>query len=90
MEVKANINVDAAQRVSVSQSKPRRSPPGADSASFSQVAELDQALRATPTVRPTEVVRAKELVSDLKYPPASTIKSIASLLALKLQPDAES
>jgi hypothetical protein len=30
------------------------------------------------------------LVSDLKYPPASTIKSIASLLALKLKPDAES
>lgn len=90
MEVKTNNNVDAAQRVIVSQAKPRRTPLESDTTSFYRVQALDQALRATPEVRPEAVTRAKELISDVKYPPNATIEGIAALLALKLDSGADS
>lgn len=84
MEVKANKNVDVAQRVNVNQTKPRATGGESDTTSFYRVAALDQALQATPEVRPEAVARAHELLSDVKYPPAATIEGIAALLALKL------
>lgn len=86
MEVKANKNVDVAQRVNINRTKPRPAAVESDTASFSRAAALDQAMQATPEVRPEAVARAKELLSDVKYPPAATIKGIAALLALKLDP----
>ena len=85
MEVKANQNVDIAQRVIANQTKPRPAAAGSDTASFTRVAALDEALHATPTMRPEAVARAKELISDVLYPPADTINGIATLLALKLE-----
>ena len=85
MEVKANQNVDVASRVIVNQTKPRPAAVGSDTTSFTRVAALDEALQATPAVRPEAVARAKELIGDVKYPPADTINGIATLLALKLQ-----
>lgn len=84
MEVKANNNVDVAQRVIVSQTKPRPARLESDTTSFYRVAALDEALQATPSSRPEAVARAKELLSDVLYPPADTIEGIATLLALKL------
>jgi hypothetical protein len=84
MEVNIN-NVDAAQRVIVSQARSRRAPLETDTTSFYRVAELDRSLQATPVVRPEAVERAKALISDVKYPPADTIQGIAALLALKLE-----
>lgn len=85
MEVKANKNVDVAHRVTVNQTKPRPAAAGSDTTSFTRVAALDEALQTTPKVRPEAVARAKELLSDVKYPPAATIEGIAALLALKLE-----
>lgn len=84
MEVKTNNHVDAAQRVIVNQTKPRPAAAASDTTSFDHVVALDAALQATPAVRPEAVTRAKELVSNVKYPPADTINGIATLLALKL------
>jgi len=84
MEVKANKNVDVAQRVNINQTRPRTTSVDSDTTSFYRVAALDQALQATPEARPEAVARAKELLSDVKYPPAATIEGISALLALKL------
>lgn len=86
MEVKANKNVDIASAVNVNRTRPRPTPVESDTASFNRAAALDQAMQATPEVRPEAVTRAKELLSDVKYPPAATIEGIAALLALKLNP----
>lgn len=84
MEVKANKNVDAAQRLPANAVKPRAATVGADTASFNRVEALEQSLEATPAVRPDAVARARELISNVKYPPAKAIDGIAALLALKL------
>jgi hypothetical protein len=83
MEVKANINIDAAQRVVVNPVRSQRASAGADTASFQNVEALDQALQATPEVRPEAVAHAQELIGDVKYPPADTIRSISALLAIE-------
>jgi hypothetical protein len=90
MEVKANNNVDAAQRLLVSPVKPRAVTVGADTASFNRVEALEQSLAATPAVRPDAVARARELLGDIKYPPVKAIDGIAALLALKLTGGSES
>lgn len=89
MEVKTNNNIDVAQRVIVTQTKPRPTPLKSDSTSFQRAQALDQALRATPEVRPEAVSRAKELISNVKYPPSAAIAGIAALLALRLDNGAD-
>lgn len=90
MEVNSNQNIDAAHRVLINRASSQRMPREADTASFERVAALDRALRETPVVRPEVVARAKELISDVKYPPAAAIEGIAALLALKLDTGAAS
>lgn len=90
MEVKTNNNVDVAQRVIVNQSRSRQALPASDTSSFSQVEALDQALQATPAVRPEVVARARDLISNVKYPPSAAIEGIAALLALKLDNGSDS
>jgi hypothetical protein len=85
MEVKANINIDAAQRVIVNQTRARSPQPETDTTSFRRAEALDQALQATTAVRPEAVARARELIGNVKYPPADTIQGIAALLALKIK-----
>lgn len=58
--------------------------PGVDTAQFDHAAALNRALADTPDLRAGEVERARELIGDVSYPPAETIKRIASLLATNL------
>lgn len=84
MEVKANINIDAAQRVIVNQTRVQPPQSQTDTASFRRSEALNHALQATPAARPEAVARARELISDVLYPPADTIEGIAALLALNM------
>ena len=90
MEVNNNINIDTAQWVKVNQARSRASQSGADTTSFYRVEALDQAMQATPAVRPEAVERAKKLIAEIRYPGDETIRGIASLLALKIEPTKES
>jgi hypothetical protein len=90
MEVNNNINIDTAQWVKVNQARQRASQSGADTTSFYRVEALDQAMKATPAVRPEAVERAKKLIAEIRYPGDETIRGIASLLALKIEPTKES
>ena len=56
----------------------------ADSARFDGAAALDRALADTPDRRVDQVERARRLLGEAGYPPAETIRRIASLLATKL------
>lgn len=84
MEIKANKNVDVASRVTVNQTRPRPASVGLDTATFARAGALEQALQETPVARPEAVNRARELIGDVKYPPADAINGIATLLALKV------
>lgn len=84
MEVNNNNNIDTAQWVKVNQTRPRSVQSGSDTTSFYRVEALDQAMVATPAVRPEAVERAKKLIAEIRYPGDETIRGIASLLALKI------
>jgi hypothetical protein len=84
MEVNNNNNIDTAQWVKVNQTRPRAAQSGSDTTSFYRVEALDQAMAATPAVRPEAVERAKKLIAEIRYPGDETIRGIASLLALKI------
>lgn len=48
---------------------------------------MESALRATPEVRPEVVARARRLIADIQYPPAETIRQLASLFAMHVSKD---
>ena len=85
MEIKMNAQVVSLPPVAMSGSK-LRSASGAvsDEMAFDQSQALDQRLQEQPAVRAEVVAKAKELVSDVHYPPQETIRKIASLLAMNL------
>jgi hypothetical protein len=43
----------------------------------------------SPTVRASEVARARDLIRDVNYPPRETIERISRLLAIKWLPEPE-
>ena len=46
--------------------------------------------KSISAVRPEAVERAKKLIAEIRYPGDETIRGIASLLALKIEPTKES
>ncbi len=88
MEVKLDTNVDPVSHRPASPSKGRPIEVAADSVQFDQTRDLDDALRTTTDVRPDEVQRAQQLIGDVTYPPPETIRRIAALLAMNLDPGA--
>lgn len=84
MEIKPNNHIEPATRIAPTPARPRAAGGDTDSAAFEQAQALDQALQTTPTVRPEIVARARQLISNVKYPPDETIRQIAALLAMNL------
>jgi hypothetical protein len=58
-----------------------------DAVSFSTSDSLKSKLSAIPTARPDAVARAKELVSDAKYPPDYVLDRVSTLLAIHVKAD---
>lgn len=84
MQIDPNSHITPTPRQGVSHGSPRGTVQQGGGASFDQAAQLNQALRQTPEVRPDVVARARLLTGDLKYPPDLTIQRIARLLAIQL------
>ena len=93
MEVNPNAGAGPAQRVV---SKPAAAAVAksaqADSASFREAEAIRTVLQQTPDVRPDAVQRGRaltdgELTGGMQYPPLSTIRAIAHLVAGKLSQD---
>ena len=73
----------------VSRNWPKATPPASgatssEGASFDGAAALNRALADTPDLRADQVERARLLIGNVNYPPAQTIRRIASLLASHL------
>jgi hypothetical protein len=84
MEIKPNNHLEPATRIAATPARPRAAGGGTDSVAFERAQALDQALQTTQAVRPEMVARARQLISDVKYPPDQTIRQIAALLAMNL------
>jgi len=62
-------------------------PAASDAVSFSTSDSLKSQLSSMSTVRPEQVARGKELVSDTHYPPDYVMNRIATLLAIHIKPN---
>jgi hypothetical protein len=84
--MQVNLNLNSAGAVGPTTSPPRKNKAsqGSDAAEFSGAAALDQSLKSTPGVRPEVVARARELIVQPDYPPAETMRKIATLLAFNI------
>ncbi|HLP75564.1 MAG TPA: hypothetical protein VK327_01490 [Candidatus Paceibacterota bacterium] len=49
-----------------------------------RAADLERMIKQLPMVRPEKVEQAKAMVADVKYPPEQVLRSLSTLLALKL------
>jgi len=58
-----------------------------DEVAMENARALTEALQGSPAVRDDVVRRATELVGDVNYPPAETIRMISNLLAIQMHPD---
>jgi len=65
--------------------RPGSAPSSSDAVSFSASESLKNQLSTISTVRPEQVARATELVSDKGYPPDDVLDRIAALIAAKTQ-----
>jgi len=89
MEIKLSHNLAAVSRLANGPARPRETQAGGDAAAFDRAEALNQALAATPDVRPEVVARTRALVADANYPPRETIERLATLFALNLDTDTE-
>jgi len=56
---------------------------------FSQVTALNEALQQAPNARAEQINRARKLVGEVDYPPRETMRSIAQLLAIGIDGEAD-
>ncbi len=84
MEINPNNKIAPAVGLKINPIRVQARPAGLDTASFARVEALNQALRATPTVRPEKTAMARQLLGDVKYPPDEIIRGIVSLFAMSV------
>ena len=87
MEINLNSNIESLGRIAGSQPKRLETKTESGATAFGQSEALNQALQQTPNVRPEVVATAQSAVNSSHYPPAETIKQIATLLALHMNQD---
>lgn len=83
MEIEFNPNVGSAGAVKPALPRQGVPQPVTPDVAF-QAEALERQLKDLPSVRPEVVEQARTLVADLQYPPDQVLKSLATLLALKL------
>lgn len=84
MEIDFNTNRVPKAEPSQPASRQDAPVPATDGTSFQATATLQDKLNNMSSVRPEQVERAKQLVSDAKYPPGYVLDRIAVLLAIHI------
>jgi hypothetical protein len=85
MEINSNLNTGGVSRTPPSETTVVHGARGArEEVTFENAAALEKSLRETPDTRDHVIAMAKQLVSDVQYPPPETIRKISNLLALNL------
>jgi len=92
MNMEVNLHLrssDAIGSAYLSRLRTRDTRAAQEQVAFENSRALRTALQNTPESREDVVRRATELVGDVNYPPAETIRMISHLLAIQMQPDGE-
>lgn len=83
MEIRPNANVGPVEQPTSPRAARETPRAGQDTASLSGAEALATALQRVATVRPEAVDRAAGLIGDVQYPPLTTIRALAHLLAVR-------
>jgi len=86
MQIESNYNAGAVQRTPPSTPAAKTAKPAVHAPAFQDAEKLNAALKNTPDVRADKVERAKELVSQIQWPPAEVINRISKLVAMHYTP----
>lgn len=86
MDINLNPQVGAVARAATGQVRPREAAPPGNDVVLDESRALEARFEAAPDIRPEVVERARGLVADPQYPPAETIRKIAQLLAINVEP----
>ena len=84
MEIHAPYRAGAVNGAAFDSRPAPSTPVGTDQALFASSAALESELRRVQDVRLSEVERARELVSNVHYPPEIGIQRLSTLLAIHL------
>jgi hypothetical protein len=84
MQIEANFNVSPPGRTPPATAPGRGGKVASDRAAFDDSVALEKALKDSPEVRPEVVEKAKQLVTNVPYPPPEVIAKISRLLGLEL------
>ena len=91
MEISFHLrSLDAVGTTYVSKPGSRETKTTQDEVAFENSRALTTALQNTPESRDELVRRATEMIGNVNYPPAETIRMISHLLAIKMQSEGAS
>lgn len=85
MDIQRTGTLDSISKVQRNTTRREATVPALNEQDFSQTDALRGALDNLPSSRPEKVRYARDLASNVEYPPTKTLRQLSNLLAVKLQ-----
>jgi hypothetical protein len=85
MDIQRTGTLDSMSKVQRNTTRREAIAPALNEQDFSQTDALRGALDNLPSSRPEKVRYARDLATNVEYPPAKTIRQLSQLLAVKIQ-----
>ena len=85
MDIQRTGTLDSMSKVQRNTTRLEATVPALNEQDFSQTDALRGALDNLPSSRPEKVRYARDLASNVEYPPTKTIRQLSNLLAVKMQ-----
>ena len=84
MDIQRTGTLDSMSKVQRNTTRREATAPALNEQDFSQTDALRGALDNLPSSRPEKVRYARDLASNVEYPPTKTIRQLSNLLAVKM------
>ena len=84
MDIQRTGTLDSMSKVQRNTTRREATVPALNEQDFSQTDALRGALDNLPSSRPEKVRYARDLASNVEYPPTKTIRQLSNLLAVKM------
>jgi len=85
MDIQRTGTLDSTSKVQRNTTRREATAPTLNEQDFSHTDALRGALDNLPSSRPEKVRYARDLATNVEYPPAKTIRQLSQLLAVKIQ-----
>ena len=85
MDIQRTGTLDSMSKVQRNTTRREATVPALNEQDFSHTDALRGALDNLPSSRPEKVRYARDLASNVEYPPTKTIRQLSNLLAVKMQ-----